>query len=332
MLKILTSKNTFTTSDYPQAVSLAIAQSHINWLFDEVKVEKDIHDLRTNLTPAEFHGVISTLKLFTLYELKVGNDYWRDIVPKLFPRPEIQRMAAVFSAMELNVHAPFYNKINEALGLDTDEFYNSYLDDPILKDRMEWISRRVNKLDTHFDRLKSVAIFSMIEGAILYSSFAFLKHFQTKGKNKIININAGINFSAQDEDIHSMGGAWLYNTYLKELKEVMEPEEYGEMVGVLSYELSLTGTIIYEHESQINKKIFENGDIPGINHNQLDSFIQQRVNLCLDRLHIKPIFSPTDSSISEWFYNNLNSSILHDFFVKQGNDYSRNWAEKGFIW
>lgn len=330
MPRILTPKSTYTTTDYPQAIEFAKAQSHIFWPPDEIVVEKDLHDLKTNFTPAEYHGVVSTLKLFTLYETKVGADYWRDIVPKIFPRPEIERMSAMFSAMELAVHAPFYNEINVALGLDNDEFYNSYLDDPILKDRMHWIGRRINKLDTHFDRLKSVAIFSMIEGAILYSSFAFLKHFQNQGKNKLININAGINFSAQDEDIHSQGGAWLFNTYRSELldKEGLS----GHYTTKLDNDIKKVANIIYEHESQINKKIFDKGNIPGITCNQLDNFVQSRLDLCLSRLRISPIFLPKYNPIGSWFYNNLNSSILHDFFVKQGSDYNRDWSERGFIW
>lgn len=332
MPRILEPKDTFTISDYPLAVELATLQSHINWLWDEIKVEKDIHDLKTNFTEAEYHGVISTLKLFTLYELRVGNDYWRDIVPKLYPRPEIQRMAALFSAMELNVHAPFYNEINRLLGLDTEEFYNSYLDDPILKNRMKWIGRRIDKTDTHFDRLKSLAIFSMIEGAILYSSFAFLKHFQTKGKNKLININAGINFSAQDEDLHSQAGAWLYNTYLDELSREMDPEEFDNLVLALNIEIKDTAKIIFEHEEVIIKKIFEKGSIPGITEFQLSQFIKQRINICLERLRINHIFNTIDYTISDWFYDNLNSTILHDFFAKQGNDYNRNWSEKAFTW
>jgi ribonucleotide reductase beta subunit family protein with ferritin-like domain len=105
MLKILTPKDIYTV-DYPKAIELAKAQSEIFWLPDEIEVEKDLHDLKTNFSESEYHGIISTLKLFTLYELRVGNDYWRDIVPKLFPRPDIQRMAATFSFMELGVHAP----------------------------------------------------------------------------------------------------------------------------------------------------------------------------------------------------------------------------------
>lgn len=329
MIKLLTPKETYTI-DYPEAVEYAKLQQEIFWLPDEIEVEKDLHDIRTNFTESEYHGVISTLKLFTLYELSVGNDYWSGYVSQVFQRPDIQRMANCFSFFEINVHAPFYNKINEVLGLDTDDFYLSYLDDPILKNRMKWIAKRVEKRNTHMDRLKSVAIFSMIEGAILYSSFAFLKHFQSEGKNKLTNVTAGINFSVKDENIHSEAGAWLFRTYLKEIKEDFEFTQVNLVE--LFEELYETAQIIYEHECHIIDKIFEKGEIKGINSLQLKSFVAHRIDLCLEHLGLRPHFNPTNDVIEKWFYKNINGSKLHDFFSKQGNEYNRAWNENRFIW
>ena len=49
-------------------IELAEKQMHIFWLPDEVKVEKDIQDVLTNFSEAEKHAVITTLKLFSIYE------------------------------------------------------------------------------------------------------------------------------------------------------------------------------------------------------------------------------------------------------------------------
>lgn len=331
MIRLLTPKSTYTI-DYPQAIEYAERQSDIIWLPKEVEVEKDLHDLRTNFTESEYHGTISTLKLFTKYELNVGNDYWSNYIAQIFQRPDIQRMANCFSFFELNVHAPFYSKLNEVLGLDTDDFYNSYLDDPVLKNRMEWIGKRVSKRETDYDRLKSIASFSMIEGAILYSSFAFIKHFQSEGKNKLMNVNAGINFSVKDENIHSEAGAWLFRTYLDELSNYLDSTRFYPMYNDLVRELYETANIIYEHECIIINKIFEAGEIKGINAAQLKAFVQHRLDLCLRQLGLDSIFNPEDNTIESWFYKNINGSKLHDFFVKQGNEYNRAWSETKFVW
>ena len=290
------------------------------------------------MTPSELYAIAnaagneaaSTLKLFTLYELNVGNDYWQNYVSQVFPRPDIQRMAATFSYVELGVHAPFYNKINEVLGLDNEEFYNSYKEDEVLSNRMAWIGKRTEKRETVYDILKSVGIFSMIEGAILYSSFAFLKHFNSAGKNKLINVNAGINFSAIEETMHSQAGAWLFRTLLEEAEA--DGQLSTEQRELLVHELEDTARVILEHESIIIDKIFEKGNIKGVTENQLKHFVESRLDICLENLGFTAIFKPTYNPISKWFYKDIESSTLHDFFSSTGNDYNRNWIEAKFKW
>ena len=329
MIRLLEPKTTYTV-DYPTAIEFAKQQAEIFWLPDEIEVEKDLHDLKTNFTEAEYHGVISTLKLFTMYELSVGNDYWQNYITKVFPRPDIQRMATTFAFMEIGVHAPFYAKLNEVLGLDTDEFYESYKEDVVLANRMAWIGKRTEKRDTVYNILKSVGVFSMIEGAVLYSSFAFLKHFNSAGKNKLININAGINFSAIDETLHSQAGAWLFRTLLQEA--TADGQVTDIFLEELTKELEDTTKVILEHESIIIDKIFEKGHIKGITENQLKHFVESRLDICLKNLGFKGIFKPSYNPIAEWFYKDLESSTLHDFFSSTGSDYNRNWNEGNFKW
>ena len=321
MTRILTKKETYTI-DYPKAVNYCEDAERILWFSGEIEVEKDIHDLKTKLSPAELHGVTTVLKLFTLYELHVGNEYWLDYVRKAFPRPEIQRMASVFGMLELNVHAPFYDKLNEVMGLKTDEFYNSYTNDKVLKDRMAWVDRQFKGADP----LLITAIGSITEGAILYSNFAFLKHFQAEGKNKLMNMTAGINFSVRDENLHSEAGAWLHKTLKKELN--ISAEDYAKV----SDKIVKTCGEVYEHESRIIDMIFEKGDIKGITAKQMKNFIQARLNICLTQLDVEPIYVVEYDPISSWFYKNINSGSLHDFFAKQGNNYTRDWVQGKFTW
>lgn len=316
MTRITTPKKAYTF-DYQEAIDFARQQQHIFWTADEIDVEKDVQDIYVNMTEAEKHGVITTLKLFTLYELVAGNEYWGSRVVKEFPRPDIQRMASCFSFFELNVHAPFYAKLNEALGLDTDTFYTDYINDPILKSRMEFIDNIVNNSYL----TASVGTFSLVEGVILYSSFAFLKHFQTMGKNKLNNVVAGINFSLNDEALHSEAGAWLYRTLCEESNLPYHDDVIVKASG-----------IIYEHECAIIDKIFEKGNIKGITDHQLKCFVQSRINLCLRNLGMDNIYEVKYNPIQDWFYKNANSVKLHDFFSRTGNAYNRNWTESKFIW
>jgi len=313
------------TKYYPQATELAKQQRKILWTPDEILVSKDIQDMKTNLTESEKHGVITVLRLFTTYELKAGGEYWGDRVMRDFPRPDIQQMATAFSYMESNVHAVFYDEINRLLGLSTPEFYLGYVDNPVLKERMEFIDEYID----HEDKLTSLGVFSIVEGAVLYSSFAFLCHFQNQPKNKLVNINAGIAFSVKDEMLHSVGGAWLYKTLKKEMnldKRSIIPLE--ARIVKAAYK-------IWEHEKQIIEMIFEKGKILGITKKQMKNFVKSRINLCLEQLDIEPIFEIENNynPIAKWFYKMIGGGQVHDFFFNIGSDYNRDWPEEklGFV-
>jgi len=311
-----TPKDTYTV-DYPQAVEYRNKQAAIFWPPEEVKVGKDKQDILVNMTPAERHGVITTLKLFTKYELIIGEEFWLTKVMEAFPRPEIQSMASLFGAMELSVHAPFYAKLNEELNLATDEFYNSYLEDPVLSNRIEYLDKILSNEDLAY----SLAAFSFIEGAVLYSSFAFLKHFQTNGKNKLLNVVSGINFSARDEALHSEATGWLFQQYVKEAG--INIDEYEEKVKEIA-------EVVYEHEKAIIQKIFSEGDIEGITETQLDLFVKSRINICLRNLGYKNLYEVTYNPIGEYFYKSVNGYSMNDFFVSVGNQYERSWTGEGF--
>ena len=314
---------TIPTWDYPTAVEAAEAQAEIFWLPTEPKVEKDLHCIKTELTKAELHGVMTTLKLFTLYEQVAGREYWSGRFKRMFPRPDFLRMAMAFANIEINVHSPFYQRVDELLGLDTDEFYTSFTDDPILKSRMDFLDSVVGGDDD----LLSVATFSIVEGAILYSSFAFLMSFQANGKNKIPNIHAGLTFSVKDENLHSMGGAWAFRTLLAEKEEAGykgREELVAKIIGASKK--------ILMHEYAIIKMIVAMGEISGVTEIDLRAFARHRVNTCLNQLGISFRFKHDETDIRDWFYKMIGGDIQHDFFAKIGSSYNRNWSRTEFNW
>lgn len=325
MAKILTPTESVVVH-YPEAVKFAEQQEGVFWTANEIAVEKDKQDMLINMTDAERHGVITTLKLFTLYELRAGDEYWLGRVLKTFKRPEIQRMASVFGMFELNVHSPFYNKINEVLELNTDEFYLGYVNNPILKARMDSIGKWIDDENP----LTSVGIFSFVEGVVLYSSFAFLKHFQAKGKNKLLNVVRGINFSTRDENIHAVASAWLYRSLRDEwLKQGGRYLEYVEEAYKAIQEAS---EVVYAHEEQIIDMVFEKGDVEGISKEQMKTFVKSRINLCMGLMGMPKKYEVVNDIISEWFYDSINQLQFNDFFSGIGNQYNRNWDQSSFRW
>lgn len=306
--------------EHKEVVEFANEQLKIFWLPDEIKVEKDIQDILVNFTPAEKHGVITTLKLFSLYETHAGSEYWGNRFKKMFDGAEFHRMASVFSMFELAVHAPFYNKINQLLHVDTPEFYMSFQDNQVLSDRIKHIGDIID----HESDLVSLGMFSMVEGVILYSNFAYLKHFQSQGKNKLMNLVRGINFSLRDENLHSIAGAWAFKLKAKQYTK--------EQLAVVENIIRDGARLLYEHEKEIIKMTFQEGKVDGITEHQLDNFVQSRINECLKQLGFEKEYDVKYNVIAEWFYKAINDYSFNDFFSGVGNQYHRNWDEEAFIW
>ena len=270
----------------------------------------------TEFTDAEKHGIQTVLKLFTTYEVHVA-DYWIDVVYRWFPKPEIRQMAQMFSAIEAE-HALFYDRLNNALGLSTKEFYLSFLEDDAMKSRMEFIDGMLDKANSGNpkDIATSLAAFSFVEGVVLYSSFAFLMSFQRPPKNKLKNVFTGLSYSVRDEALHADADSWLCNTLMK---------EQGIDVSEIKDDIVAIAKTSYEVEEQIIDEIFSQGKIEGITDHQLKAFVKSRINKKLKDLGIDPIYEVPYNPISSWFYRMINAVEMTDFFDRSPTSYTNNW-------
>ena len=322
--RIQTPKTTFTV-DYPEAVEFMNKQQAIFWPHFEVKVAKDKQDILVNMTESESYGTIEVLRLFSKYEHIIGDEFWINFVMKKFPRPaDIQPMAAMFGAMELAVHLNFYKTLNEELGIATDEFYDSYKEDEELKQRIDYLENVLNQNDD----LRALGGFTFGEGAILYTSFAFLKHFQSQGKNKLLNVVSGINFSARDENLHAEAAAWLFRTLKKE--KIASGEIDEQYLTNLELDVYKAADTVLEHEKVVIKKIFKKGKIDNITEVQLEHFAKSRINKCLRDMGYQNRWDVDYNPIADWFYKGINGYSQIDFFNSQGNQYTRDWDSEGF--
>lgn len=323
--QILTPKEAYVF-DYPWANEYEAEQRRILWNPEEFEVSKDVQDLMVNMTEAESHGLRTVLSLFTKYELIVGEEYWTGIFRKMFNRPDFVRMGSCFGYVELNVHAPFYNKVDEALMLNTEEHYLAYKDDPDLSARVDFIDKIVGSKHP----LLSVGGFCMTEGCMLYSNFAFIKHFNSGGKNLIRNVVSGINMSVNDENLHSEAGAMTYRVAKDEMLRSGDITREG--VQEVEQQLIEAAETIYEHECRIIEMIFEKGTIKGITAHQMQNFVKSRLDLCLSNLGIGPIYNVEYNPIADWFYDNINKYQFNDMFNNQGREYNREVREASFTW
>lgn len=319
--KIQTPTDSYTRH-YPRIVELANKQLEEQlWFSSEMVVELDRMQLLYELSPEQLHAVKTVLTFFVRYELTVG-DMWKRIA-EIFPRPEVKLAASVVEMTERAIHAEFYNQPNQQLGLDTDEHYLAYTKDPELAERAQWLSELLNDKD---DEILGVIIFSMVETAILFSSFAILKSFQSNGYNLIPVIARGTNQSAIDEDLHGMISAEIINTYYYELGTKLFDDEkrYPKIVKAVRY--------AYEHESRIIDIAIPGEYFNGVKKQEYKEFVKKRLNTYLNRLGLPDEFEVGECSITNWFELNTYAYKVIDFFsAGMGQEYESSWDETGFI-
>ncbi len=306
---------------YPILVELANKQLEKQfWTSSEMKVELDRMQLLYGLEENQFHAAKTVLHLFLRYELMVGR-FWEDVVAKTFPRPEVQLASSVVAMTERAIHAEFYNQLNVILGMDSDEDYTAYVNDPVLNERVEWLGKVMGQED----KILATIIFSMTETALLFSSFAILKSFQSNGYNLLPVIVRGTNQSAIDEDLHGIISAEIINTYYAEKGGRLEDDEerYDAVKKAVTH--------AYDHECRIIEMAFLEDTLNGVTKEDLKAFVRYRLNLYLERIQLPLMFPVEACKIVDWFEKNTYSYKMVDFFTSGvGMEYESSWDDVGF--
>lgn len=307
---------------YPWAVEMAREQQAIFWPAEELGVEEDEQDFRVGLNSAEQHGVLTAQSILTQYELMIGGeDLWGGKIAKMFPRPEIQRMAACFANVELGSHAPFYDIGNKVMGNSTDEFYSRWKADPVLSERIAFI----NQCTASTNPLEVTAALAFLEGAVLFTAFGFFKGFNARGFNLIPHFVSGIDGSAKDENFHSIASAKLFRECKAERIAAGNHSQSDELK--LREKITELAHQVVQHERRINEMLFA---VPGnrvVKQAELNHFLEDRIDVVLGRLEMPPMFGHEKGEISSWFYQQLSSVKIPDFFATTQLQYTRNWAK-----
>lgn len=307
--------------DYPQILELAEQAQEVFWMGKEIHVEADINNFLSVASSAQRHAMETISQVFVAQELSVAN-YWIDRIYKEFHRPEIRAMATYFGMTEAAIHARFYAKLPEALGLDADPaFYGAYLKVREFKERMKIIGEAINSDDI----LLSIATFAIIEKVTLFTQFAVIKSFNVAPFNLFPKVADGINFSAIDENYHGVGGLMLYN---------IVKEEQGVSLNTSQKILEIAEALL-EHEYALLDMIYEKGDIETIKKEHLVMFLHHRWNDVMMNLGFSEAVHKDIGSnpVADWFYKGINNKMISaDNFAALSNTYNKKWMASNFTW
>lgn len=318
-MSLLTPRPTYAPFEYDWAYKYWELQQQSHWLHTEISMASDINDWKLNLTEAEKNVIGHILKGFTQSEVFI-QEYWGQMVGKWFKHPEIQMMAATFSAFE-SIHAVSYAYLNQSLGL---EDFDAFLHEPTAKAKIDRLIETKGKTKNEIAR--SLAIFSAFnEGVSLFSSFAVLLNFSRF--NRMKGLGQIIAFSIKDESLHSDAGCWLFRTLIEEYPEIWTDE--------LKKDIYEAARITVELEDNFIEKAFSFGEVEGIHENELKNFIRFRTNTKLEDLGLKKNWKNIDKEALDkmsWFSVLSSGTSMQDFFSGRVDAYSKGTMDFSGIW
>lgn len=309
-MSLLKPREVFKPFEYDMAFSFWEKQQNAHWLPSEVSLANDIKNWKEDLVDSEREVYGQVLKSFTQLELVVGNDYWRHL-GNLIRKPEVQMMCASFSNME-TIHQQAYSYLNDSLGLDD---YAAFLQDDTAVAKLEKLKNVSGK--SKRDIARRLAIFSgFTEGVSLFSSFAIL--ISLSRYNLMTGMKNIIEWSALDEDLHSKGGIWLFNTLIKENPNIWDDE--------LKSEIYEAARVTVQLEDDFIDKAFSLGTIRGLDHRDVKNYIRNRANEKLIAMNLKPNWRNIDQESlkkMDWFEEMVFGQNSTDFFHARVTEYSK---------
>jgi ribonucleoside-diphosphate reductase beta chain len=131
-----------------------------------------------------------------------------------------------------------------------------------------------------------------------------------------------VEWSVRDESLHSKAGCWLFRTLVEESSELD--------AHTLSQEIYEACDLSVKLEFDFIDRVFEMGDIEGLNKEQLKNFIKERANQKLIELGYNPLYNDIDPNLlkqMEWFGHLTSGKTHQDFFANRVTDYSKSTAD-----
>lgn len=116
------------------------AMWHSHWTHREFNFKSDIQDFKTQITEEEQGVIKRALLMISQLEISIKS-FWGN-VGKIFPKPELEEMGAVFGGVEV-IHSRAYAEILNKLDLNDD--YISMMKDSVVRNRVKYLSKYIDK-------------------------------------------------------------------------------------------------------------------------------------------------------------------------------------------
>ncbi len=296
-----------------------------HWTVNDFSFSADIQDYRTQLSVAEKEVFKRTILLISQVEVAVKT-YWTG-VGRIFPKPEIGDMGAVFGGIEV-IHSRAYSEILNKLGLNDD--FQNILNKPSIRGRVSYLNKYNEKPYNHLmeddvlrerkNALYSLTLFTLfVENVSLFSQFYIVLAFN-KFKGIFKDVANVVQYTSKEENLHAQGGMALINQVRSEHPELFDTDFenriYEESREALTAESNLVDWI-FEYAPQ--------GVDDFISKDILITYLKRRLNESLQGIGFNPIFDIDEEFAKKtlWMDDEVFATTLTDFFHKRPIEYQK---------
>ena len=193
------------------------------------------------------------------------------------------------------------------------------LENPVIQGRVDYLTKYLRGAADNSDQnyTLTLTLFSIfIEYVSLFSQFLVIKAFN-KHKNILKDIDNVVQATQQEEHIHAMFGIKLIEYIKLEFPEWFNEDFYEKLQRACKK--------AFEAELKIIDWIFEKGELDFLSKEEVVEFTKDRFNNSLVLIGTKGIFEVDQAILSktEWFNEELHSSVNTDFFYKKPTTYTK---------
>jgi len=290
-----------------------------HWMTQEVDMSNDIKQWKNNgfITEDEKLLVKRTLGLFAMGESMVSNSI--DTVEYRYISDGACRQYLLRKNFEESLHNWTVAVCCEAYNLDVDEVAEAYKNIKTIKDKNEFINKRLQKFDKDFDIntksgkqcfLKNMATFYLVmEGTWFFSNFALIMSLGRQ--NKLTGLYDQINYTIRDESIHVEFGINVINKIKEDYPSLWTKALENEILEIIKEGVDI--------EINYSKEILPNG-ILGVTADMLVDYIKYLANTRVTAIGLPELYENAKNPFP-WLGEAQDATGMTAFFERREKNY-----------
>lgn len=293
------------------AYSLYEQMLNNSWFIKEVNVSDDVQDYK-ELRPVEKNAYDKALAQLIFMDTLQTANLEANIGPYI-TAPEVHA-CMVRMTFEESMHSQSYAVLVDTISENTDEIYELYKTDTMLREKNDSIAKIYEDLANDVTEEKLLlAMFAnqALEGIYFNSGFAFFYALARSGK--MLGSGRMIKFINRDEDCHLILFQNMINAIRRDSPHLFTEELVAKASKIL--------TDACELEIKWGKYITANG-ILGLNDDVITSYIQYLTNKRFIAVKMEPPYPVTENPLAWIEPMSKSNDTKTNFFESKPTDYS----------